>query len=107
MRRKDYEVVADALAALPLAPADQETVVATLYAAFAQENPKFDPDKFRAAALLESGVRRAIDPEALTRMLIDYLVASAQNGELPTLSSIVDVAKESALSTERAAGGSP
>jgi hypothetical protein len=105
MRRKDYEVVAGAIASLPLDPGDQDSVVAALCAAFAQENPRFDPEKFRRAALREPDAPGYIDPDTLTRILIDYLVGSSKSGDLPTLSSIVDVARESALGLEPATRG--
>jgi hypothetical protein len=101
MRRKDYEVVADAVAALPLAPSDHAAVVSALAAAFAQENPRFDPEKFFERAKHDEDSPRHVDPSTLTRILIDYLLASAEAKEpdlLPTLSSIVDVANDSAIS---------
>lgn len=94
MRRKDYEVVAKALAALPLDPSDHASVVATLSAAFAEENPRFDPEKFRAAAMADPELAACIAPETLTRIIIDYLTVAADRG-LPTLDSITDVARQS------------
>jgi hypothetical protein len=103
MRRKDYEIVAQAIAALPLAPSDHAAVVATLSAAFAQENPRFDPAKFKAAATRDPEAR-AVDPSTLTRILIDYMLVAAER-ELPTIDSIVDVARESAFFPEGSPGG--
>lgn len=109
MRRKDYEVVADVVSALPLTQSDAAAVIAALSAAFAQENPRFDPEKFRERATRGSSAPLFVDPETLTRILIDYEVArlSEPEAKLPTLISIVDVARDSAISTEAAAGGSP
>lgn len=94
MRRKDYEVVAQAIAALPLDPSDHSAVVAALSAAFAEENPRFDPAKFRAAAMHDPEAAACVAPETLTRIIIDYMTVAPDRG-LPTISSIVDVARES------------
>ena len=104
MRRKDYEIVAQAIAALPLAPSDHAAVVAALSAAFAQENPRFDPAKFKAAATRDPDAPGAVDPSTLTRILIDYFIVAAER-DLPTLDSIVDVARESAFFPEGSPGG--
>jgi hypothetical protein len=104
MRRNDYEIVAQAIAALPLAPSDHAAVVAALSAAFAQENPRFKPDIFKEAAMPTPDAPGAVDPSTLTRILIDYMIVASER-ELPTIDSIVDVARESAFFPESSRGG--
>jgi hypothetical protein len=102
--RKDYEDVAQRLARLPLADSDREVVAAELAQHFGASNSRFDADRFMEACRPD-GSLGAVDPSTLTRILIDYLLATFQGeGKLPTLESIVDVARDSALSTERLAG---
>jgi hypothetical protein len=57
MTRKDYEIVADALAPLPIAPSDRRMVVLGLSAAFTRDNPRFDSEKFRERAEGDPGGR--------------------------------------------------
>lgn len=104
MRRNDYEIVAKAIASLPLAPSDHAAVVAALSGAFAEENKRFDPEAFKAAAAQNSNALGAVDPSTLTRILIDYMLVAAERG-LPTVDSIVDVARESAFFPEGSPGG--
>lgn len=103
MRRNDYEIVAKAIAALPLAPSDHAAVVATLSAAFKQENKRFDPELFKESATRDPEAR-AVDPSTLTRILIDYMLVATER-DLPTVDSIVDVARESAFFPEGSPGG--
>jgi hypothetical protein len=101
VRKKDYEAVAAAIKGVPLAPTDHAAVVAALSAVFAADNARFNAETFAKAATLAE-VPPCVDPSTLTRILIDYQLAASRK-ELPTLESIVDVANEAALSTERAA----
>lgn len=94
---KDYENVAERLKRLPISDSVRMLVAAELGQQFGEENPLFDLAKFTAACQPDAGTAPvAIDPESLTRILIDYLRAGATD-DLPTLSSIVDVAREGAF----------
>lgn len=53
MSTKDYEVIAQVLHNAAIGPSAREEVVGRLSAAFAERNPRFDPEKFRAIATPE------------------------------------------------------
>lgn len=102
MSKKDYEQIAERLRKMPLEKVDREVVAAMLSQVFKEGNPRFDPERFLLACRPD-GEGGALDPDTLTRILIDYLIQCGRSGEGPSLESILDVARESAASVERLA----
>lgn len=49
MTRKDYVLIADALASTPLPDRERDALVRSLSRALAQDNPRFDPSRFKEA----------------------------------------------------------
>lgn len=96
--KKLYEDAVEALRHLSLAPSDREAVAAALCSVFKTDNPRFDDARFREAAREGSGAK-AIEPEVLIRILIDYLIAGYDEPDRPSIESIVEVARESVVAT--------
>lgn len=95
--RQLYDQLAPVLRDLALAPSDRELVVAALCSVLKTDNPNFDDRLFREACRPEGGPK-AVDPETLTRVLIDYITAS-YGEKMPSIESILSVAQESVVAT--------
>lgn len=108
--RKLYDQLAPVLRDLGLAPSDREIVAAAVGTVLKQDNQNFDDARFRDACRPEEGAEpKAVDPETLTRILIDYITASYRQ-KMPSIDSILSVAQDSVTSmmeaeAEAKAGG--